>query len=372
MPPGPLRRLVSPRLLRPLLLAVGLLAAGSPVLALDISRPSPLALPTADEPRRLPADLEPSLDDASRIRPRAYEGGCHAEKGDRTPELCQFGVEDGAFSVVLLGDSHALQWLPALEVIAESQGWRLYSMTKSACPVPDTPVIVRGERPRDCPPWRSATFRMIEELHPDLVIAASLGRIYEIPRAETPARHWREWRAGWTRSLERLRAASGRVVLLGDTPMWQEDPVACLRRHRRDIGRCDTPRREAISTRTETAEREAAEAAGVRWVPTADLVCPRDPCRAVEGRYLVLRDIQHLTVAWARMIGPALLERLTCGVAPEPSPGVAAASLAPASVAPSASPPTASVVPSPEVSVVPSAVPSAPLPSPGSSPGLSC
>jgi hypothetical protein len=358
---------MSSRHLRPLLLAVGVLAAGSPVLALDISRPSPVALPTADEPRRLPADLEPSLADAARIRPRAYEGGCHAEKGDRTPKLCQFGVEDGAVSVVLLGDSHALQWLPALEVIAGSEGWRLYSMTKSACPVPDTPVIVRGERLRDCPPWRSAAFRMIEELHPDLVIAASLGRIYEIPRAESSARHWREWRAGWTRSLERLRAAAGHVVLLGDTPMWQEDPVACLRRHRRDIGRCDTPRREAISTRTETAEREAAEAAGVPWVPTADLVCPGDPCRAVEGRYLVLRDIQHLTVAWARMIGPALLARLTCGLAPEVSPGVAAAS-----VAPSASSPTASVVPSPEVSVVPSAVPSPALPSPGSSPAVSC
>jgi hypothetical protein len=368
MRPGRSRQLVSLRRLRPLLLVIGVLAAGSPVLALDLSGPSPVTLPTAEEPRRLPADLEPSLDDAATIRPRAYEGGCHAEKGDRTPKLCQFGVEDGAFSVVLLGDSHALQWLPALEVIAESQGWQLYSMTKSACPVPDTPIIVRGERLRDCPPWRAAAFDMIEELHPDLVIAASLGRIYEIPRADTPTRRWREWRTGWTRSLERLRAAAGRVVLLGDTPMWREEPVACLRRYRRDIGRCDTPRREAISTRTETAEREAAEAAGATWVPTADLVCPGDPCRAVEGRYLVLRDIQHLTVAWARIIGPGLLERLACGMAPGVSPSAVAASVA-ASAAPSS---PGAVVSSPQVSPLSSPEPSLAPPSPDSSPGVSC
>jgi hypothetical protein len=345
---------------------VGVLTAGSPVLALDLTGTAPARSPTADEQRRLPADLEPSLADAARILPRAYEDGCHAEKGDRRPRLCQFGEADGTFTVVLMGDSHALQWLPALEVIARSEGWRLYSLTKSACPVPDTPVIVRGERLRDCPPWRRAAFDLVADVHPDLVIAASLGRIYRIPGVDSTTRYWRQWRAGWARSLERLRAAAGRVVLLGDTPMWREDPVACLRRHRRDIGRCDTPRSVAISTRTETAERGAAGDAGVAWVPTADLVCPDDPCRAVQGHYLVLRDVQHLTVAWARVLGPRLLERLTCGVTASPSPaGVAA------SVAPSASPSSASAVPAAS-SPMPSTAASPAPPSPGPSPSFSC
>jgi hypothetical protein len=159
-------------------------------------------------------------------------------------------------------------------------------------------------------------------------------------------------------------------MLLGDTPMWREDPIACLRRHRNDIGECDTPRRTAISTRTETAERDAARDAGVAWVPTSDLVCPGDPCRAVEGRYLVLRDIQHLTVAWARAIGPRLLERLRCGVAPAPSPDAVGPSADPAASSAWPSPPTSPVAPTPVPSASPA--PSVAIPSSSSDPAVSC
>lgn len=364
--PATLRRICA------LLLGILIVVAGAPVMALDPGTPEATERPAGGDRRRLPADLVPSLEDAARIRPRAYARGCHAEKGDRTPSPCEFGDPDGDYTVVLIGDSHAVQWLPALEDIAEREGWKLYSMTKSACPLPDLRVTVRGARAPDCAPWRRAAFRLISRLHPDLVVAASLGRVYEVPGASSPQRRQRAWSDGWRRSLERLAAASERVVLLGDTPMWQQDPVACLRRHRRDIGRCDTPRSKAIATRTEAAERDAAQAAQVTWVPTWDLVCPGDPCRAVEGRHLVLRDIQHLTVAWARAIAPRLLERLSCATAPAPTPGMPGPSASPSAAPPGSPPPVAS----PSVAPGPSTVPGAstePGPSiePGPGPSMS-
>lgn len=305
---------------------VGLMLVGG---ALASSAADPLETsvprPTAEARRALPDDLEPSLDDAPRIRPRPYRDGCHAKAGDTKARACTYGDEDASFSVLLMGDSHAVQWLPALEDLAEREGWRLYSLTKSACPVPLTSVIVRGERLRDCDVWRRAAFERIAELRPDIVLAASLGRIYRVPGARTAERRERAWRRAWTRSLGVLRESAGRVFLLGDTPMWLEDPLQCLRKHRRDIGRCDTSRADALSSRTEATEREAAAQAGVTYLPTADLVCPGDPCRAVEGRYLVLGDVQHMTVAWARHIAPELLHRLTC----DPTPGASATPPAP-------------------------------------------
>lgn len=288
------------------------------------ARPSPVARPT---PRTLPTDLEPTLAEARDIRPRAYADGCHARAGETRAHACRYGVDDGRYSVLLIGDSHAVQWLPALEQLAEEEGWRLYSLTKSACPVPRTTVIVRGKRLRDCDRWRKAAFERIEGLHPDLVIAASLGRIYEMPGGDTRRRRDRLWRAAWIDSLAALRARAGAVVLLGDTPMWREDPIDCLRDHPRDIGRCDTPRDEAVSSRTDAIERAAAARADVGYVPSAGLVCPGDPCQAVIGRYLVLVDTQHMTVAWARHIAPGLLDGLACVVPSDalvgthPSPG---------------------------------------------------
>lgn len=336
---------------------------------------------TAEARRALPGDLEPSLDQAPVIRPRAYRDGCHAKAGDTRAHVCTYGQEDASFSVLLMGDSHAVQWLPALEDLAAQEGWRLYSLTKSACPVPRTPVIVRGKRLRDCEAWREDAFERIAELRPDIVLAASLGRIYRVPGARTAERRERAWRRAWTRSLEVLRESAGRVLLLGDTPMWANDPLRCLRRHRRDIGRCDTPRADALSASTEASEREAAARAGVAYVPTADLVCPGDPCHAVEGRYLVLGDVQHMTVAWARHIAPELLRRLTCDPAPGPSASPAAASspgphpsAATSGPTPASMPPgpaaTGSTAPGPVASSPP--VPGSARPSPAPGMPLSC
>jgi hypothetical protein len=312
---------------------------------------------TPTGPVALPTDLVPSLDDASRIRPRAYEDGCHARAGERRARPCTYGDPDGAYAVLLIGDSHAVRWLPALEAIAEREGWRLYSLTKSACPVPDTPVTVRGDRLRDCIEWRDDAFQRVAELQPDLVLAASLGRLYEVPGARSAEARDRAWQRAWERSLETLRAGAERVVLLGDTPMWQADPLVCLRRHTDDIRRCDTPRRTAVSSRTEDIERAAAEEAGVAYLPTADLICPDDPCRAVEGRYLVLGDTQHMTVAWARFIAPQLLARLACDTPPGAvtSPGLSsgatpASSSAPSTQGPPTTPPPGAVDGSPAVS----------------------
>jgi hypothetical protein len=291
-----------------------------PALAQGPADASASPPPASTGPRGLPADLVPPLDEAAGIRPRIYEEGCHAQAGERKAHACSFGPEDAPYSVLLIGDSHAAQWFPALEAIAEREGWRLYSLTKSACPVPDTPIIVRGKRLRDCPPWRQDAFERIAELHPDLVIAASLGGIYQIPKAGSPDARERAWRAAWVRSLEELRKGADHVVLLGDTPMWAQEPIPCLRKHRHDIDRCDTPRQDAISTRTERAEQDAAAAAGVAYVPTADLVCPGDPCLAVSGDTLVLVDIQHMTVAWARSVADDLLARLPCDVLPSSTP----------------------------------------------------
>jgi hypothetical protein len=266
--------------------------------------------------RSLPGDLAPSLDDAAKIRPRAYADGCHARDGDVRARACVYGVPGAERTALLIGDSHALQWLPAIEDIAASEGWRLYLLTKSACPVPRITVTVRGERRPDCAPWRRSALERIEEIEPELIIAASLGRIYELPDGASPQRRPRAWRDAWVSTLRALKQRAGAVVLLGDTPMWREDAVACLRHNRRDIGRCDTPREAAIAASVNRAERDAAAEAGVAFVPTADLVCPDDPCRAVQGRFLVLMDDQHLTVRYARRIADDLLARFPADVLP--------------------------------------------------------
>src|SRR5690606_10377108 len=90
----------------------------------------------------VPANLMPPLANAGDDRPKIYEGddeACHIEfEQTEWPDRCEFGDTDSDKTVVLIGDSHAAQWFPALESIAQENGWKLLTRTKSSC----TPVSV--------------------------------------------------------------------------------------------------------------------------------------------------------------------------------------------------------------------------------------
>ena len=78
--------------------------------------------------------LRPSLSRAARDLAAAYGTGCHSGGHSRSVHPCVFGDPRGKVRITLFGDSHALQWLPALHRAAWPRDWRVTSITKSACP----------------------------------------------------------------------------------------------------------------------------------------------------------------------------------------------------------------------------------------------
>ena len=75
--------------------------------------------------------LRPSPRDADADRSRAYYDGCLVpEKPTRSPG-CVYGDRGARTTVVLLGDSHAMQYFPALQRIAGRRHWRLVELTKA-------------------------------------------------------------------------------------------------------------------------------------------------------------------------------------------------------------------------------------------------
>lgn len=86
--------------------------------------------------------------------PRIYADGCHLEPADvDVRDECVYG-DDGPL-VLLAGDSHAAQWFPALETLAEDRGYRLASLTKSSCPLADFPIELfgKGREYTECLEW---------------------------------------------------------------------------------------------------------------------------------------------------------------------------------------------------------------------------
>ena len=84
-------------------------------------------------------------------KPKVYLDDCHVNNGEVLSGDCTYGDRSSSKTIVLYGDSHAAQWFPALEKIANENGFKLVSLTKSACPAPEVKKVQIGAyKNRDC------------------------------------------------------------------------------------------------------------------------------------------------------------------------------------------------------------------------------
>ena len=96
---------------------------------------------------------------AKENRPRMYADGCHLDLREAKSPACVYGDPSSQTTVVLFGNSHAMQWFPALEELAKQRDWRLLGFSKSACPAAEIYVYSTGLRReyRECDEWHERT-----------------------------------------------------------------------------------------------------------------------------------------------------------------------------------------------------------------------
>ncbi len=255
-----------------------------------------------------PADLVPPLSGAYWDLPAGYADDCHLDFGETEPPPCIYGRPDAETTVLLLGDSHAQQWLPALERIAEQRDWRLRAITKAACPLIDATVwngpLKRGYR--ECDEWRARVLELVEEERPSLVLVSSAD-MYELVDGEGE-RSAADMTATWDQALEEYLselAQRAPLVVLADTPRLGYDPAECLASSDR-IEDCDTDRSHMVDAAYATREASAAAAAGAGLISATDWLCDEADCPLVRGAMLVYRDRHHLTATFAARLSERL------------------------------------------------------------------
>ena len=99
-------------------------------------------------------------------RARRLRHGCQQTSTDAAPLSCTYGAPGGSRTIALVGDSKALQWLPALDTWASQHGVVLVTFVKSSCPFADTLVDVSGEPYPSCRDWNAAVLQRLTGLHP--------------------------------------------------------------------------------------------------------------------------------------------------------------------------------------------------------------
>jgi hypothetical protein len=278
--------------------------AGAPVLA---------AVARSVDRRELPSNLDPPLRRASGDRARPFLDGCHAGFTEARLRPCVYAHAQSPTGVMLVGDSHATQWFPALDRVAAERGWTLVSLTKSTCPPFPIPVWSPdlGRHYRECDAWRDAVLARIRADRPAAVVLGVARHYGPEFRFEV---HSRAWLDGLAEMVRRVQAEGARAVVLGPTPLPAGDVPDCLSSNPSQVVACTQPKEEGVDLNALGAERGAVDGAGGVYVDVTPWFCT-PTCAVVVDNLLVYRDDNHLTTSYASWLAPVVGAHLDRAVA---------------------------------------------------------
>ena len=223
-------------------------------------------------------------------KPAVYGDNCHSNYGEIESGECTYGDLNSATTIVLYGDSHAAQWFPALLELANERGFKLVSLTKSACPSVDVPRADQGAYKNiHCETWRDKSVARIKQIRPAAVILSSYQH-FTPPRGYSDENKW--WRDGQKRLLSSLRGSSDHLIYISDTPRPLRDIPNCLAS--RDVKSCNTTERTPVKI-----------IRGFEIIDPAPWLCEKF-CPAIQDGYVVYRDASHISVAAALALKPQL------------------------------------------------------------------
>jgi peptidoglycan/LPS O-acetylase OafA/YrhL len=223
-------------------------------------------------------------------KPRIYDDGCHANYGEKVSPECLYGDKGSDRKIVLYGDSHAAQWFPALEKIANDEGFALTSLTKSACPAAEVLRIEAGAfKNSDCVAWRKNAIERIKEINPEVVIMSGFQH-FDYPKKFGSREQW--WFAGQRSLWESLNGISAKLIYISDTPHPLRDIPSCLATAK--AGECDG-----------NEKSDPRVVGGFTTLDPTPWLCP-DSCPAIVNGVVAYRDASHISVEMSASLSDEL------------------------------------------------------------------
>lgn len=260
--------------------------------------------------RRVPKNLEPSLRNAYNDFASTAKW-CGVGPASSKLNICRFGKASSAKTIVLMGDSKAQQWLPAVRMTAKARGWRMITLIKGAC-VPYLGITNATQQGIDggktCRSWRDKAIAWLKQHPPKLIVISHSNRYGLVDgrgRSIVKSKRPQAWVTGLRRTLNALPGSS-EVLVLGDNQRYKNNPVSCLRRHLWNMSACSMRKETKAQRPVEQALAAAAAANGATFRPINGQVCTYDPCPLVHHNILIYRNHGHLTKTFARRLQPTI------------------------------------------------------------------
>lgn len=257
--------------------------------------------------------LRPTPKDASEDRGIMHDDGCLVAQRDDASPPCVYGDPSSDTTVVLFGDSHAMQYFPALNKIAKKRDWRLVGLTKSAC----TPAEVKTYNPQlrreygECDTWRKKTLQRIVKEDPSMVITGQqdVKTVMKSGRRLNKHDSAVALEKGYAATLRTLKKHADTVITLADSPHPPKDIPVCVAKSMDHLTTCAFS--ERVGERfTPVTKKVSRKVDGVQLLDATPRFCPDATCPAVIGDVLVYRNAGHITATYMRTLTPWLAKQV--------------------------------------------------------------
>lgn len=231
-----------------------------------------------------------------------------AKDAESTVVKCVLGDKFSDVHVALIGDSHAQQWIPALDAIAAQNGWSLTAYIHDACPFATGELVRDGHAYESCIAWNA---EILETLSADerlsMVVTSNFTNSAEISGTEDNVASMSEaFQSSWSQITKRKIP----MVVIRDSPEPGLHIPDCVSAHAANLTDCAVPRAEAVEDRGLAQMAAARALRGVTPIDLNDFICPGETCAPVIGKVLVYRDSNHLTATYARTLRARLAKPL--------------------------------------------------------------
>lgn len=213
---------------------------------------------------------------------------------------CVFGDTTSSKTLVLLGDSHAQMWLPALIRIGATHKLKVVLLYLPVCPAATLDVWSSTYHApyKGCTTTRSAWIEDLNKLHPAaIVLAERTYGIYSAASGGTQLFTDAQWTQGLETTIATLQPSGAKIAVLGDIITFDSPVPACLAAHPSAVQLCSVPAPNSARPNHQGAEKAAAKAEKVLFVNPMPWLCTTT-CSPVIGKYIAYYDQYHVSVTY--------------------------------------------------------------------------
>jgi peptidoglycan/LPS O-acetylase OafA/YrhL len=249
----------------------------------------------------VPANVKPALNRAAGDADNILNKGCSRDHYGETVPVCYYGTKGGT-RIVLLGDSHALHWMPALDLIGKAYYYEIIPIAKVNCAFMDVKLYAYrlGHSYTSCTKWRTNVITKIAELHPSLVILSQTWYPEEGKPNEKRPQYFAD---AIGRMLDEIPFPT---LIFSDTPFGPNDIPTCLARNRSNVAKCVITKVAAYGERGHARDLLLAHQRNLPIFDFTAALCPGTMCAPIIDGRIVFHDHHHLTTTMAKYLATPL------------------------------------------------------------------